>query len=206
MRKYILILTLLISYFSQAQCPIINVSSNGPICEGTYLELYADSAATASYSWTGPNGFSSTLQNPIINSALPINSGIYNLTVTTTSPVCTINVSTALITVGANPVVTSTFTNVTCFGGNNGQINITAPSNNNNNYTWNNGATTASLSNLIAGNYNLTITDTIVRCGIDLSFIITSPQKILNSFNASNFNNFNTSCFGSTLAAGLAKF
>ena len=133
MRKYILILTLLISYFSQAQCPTINVSDNGPICEGNNLELYADSAATASYSWTGPNGFTSTLQNPIINSALPINSGIYYLTITTTIPTCIIYDTTVFITVGANPVVTSTFNNVTCFGGNNGQINITAPLNNNNN-------------------------------------------------------------------------
>jgi gliding motility-associated-like protein len=37
----------------------------------------------ATYLWTGPNGYTSTLQNPNINNATAANSGTYNLVVTT---------------------------------------------------------------------------------------------------------------------------
>lgn len=41
-------------------------SSNAPVCAGSLLNLTATTVAGATYSWTGPNGFSSALQNPSI--------------------------------------------------------------------------------------------------------------------------------------------
>ena len=41
--------------------------SNAPVCAGSMLNLTATTVAGASYSWTGPNGFSSSLQNPSIS-------------------------------------------------------------------------------------------------------------------------------------------
>ena len=38
--------------------------------------------AGASYAWTGPNGFTSTLQNPTIPNATPAATGVYSVTVT----------------------------------------------------------------------------------------------------------------------------
>lgn len=38
--------------------------SNSPVCAGANLNLTASSISGASYSWTGPNGFTSLLQNP----------------------------------------------------------------------------------------------------------------------------------------------
>jgi len=38
--------------------------------------------AGATYAWTGPNGFSSALQNPSITTATVGDSGAYNVTVT----------------------------------------------------------------------------------------------------------------------------
>lgn len=52
-----------------------NISSNTPICNNTTLNLSASGGD--SYAWTGPNGFSSTLQNPSIPNATSINSGTY---------------------------------------------------------------------------------------------------------------------------------
>jgi large repetitive protein len=43
-------------------------SVNSPICEGATAQFETTEIIGATYSWTGPNGFSSTLQNPIINS------------------------------------------------------------------------------------------------------------------------------------------
>jgi cysteine-rich repeat protein len=56
-------------------------SSNGPICAGQTLQLMAAGAA-GSYAWTGPNGFTSTLQNPQIPAATAAASGTYSVTVT----------------------------------------------------------------------------------------------------------------------------
>jgi hypothetical protein len=53
--------------------------------------LYAsvdDSVTVDSWSWSGPNGFNSSLQNPEINNASTLNSGLYTLT-TTASNGCT---------------------------------------------------------------------------------------------------------------------
>ncbi|TXI88050.1 MAG: T9SS type B sorting domain-containing protein [Crocinitomicaceae bacterium] len=61
----------------------------------------------------------------------------------------------------ANPVaITENITDVNCFGENTGQIQIdvaggTAPYN----YAWNTGATSSSISSLVSGSYELTVTD-----------------------------------------------
>jgi hypothetical protein len=51
--------------------PTTLASNNGPICPGDTLQLSASGDAGDSYSWTGPNGFTSTEQNPMIPDATP---------------------------------------------------------------------------------------------------------------------------------------
>jgi Concanavalin A-like lectin/glucanases superfamily len=68
-------------------------SSNTPICKGSTLSLKANKGT--SYLWTGPNGFSSTLQNPEIPSVGTAAAGIY--TVTVTSYRCAITATTSVI-------------------------------------------------------------------------------------------------------------
>jgi gliding motility-associated-like protein len=58
------------------------ISSNSPICIGNTLELKASGGT--SYAWTGPNGFTSTLQNPTILNATAQNSGQYSCSITGT--------------------------------------------------------------------------------------------------------------------------
>ncbi|MCC6600071.1 MAG: immunoglobulin domain-containing protein [Crocinitomicaceae bacterium] len=55
-------------------------SNNGPICSGQTLNLSASSIPGATYQWTGPGGFNSTLQNPSIPNALAGMSGSYSVT------------------------------------------------------------------------------------------------------------------------------
>ncbi|HMN91192.1 MAG TPA: immunoglobulin domain-containing protein, partial [Saprospiraceae bacterium] len=55
-----------------------SASSNAPICEGERLQFNANGGA--SYQWSGPNGFSSTEQNPFIDSVFTaLHSGEYTV-------------------------------------------------------------------------------------------------------------------------------
>jgi gliding motility-associated-like protein len=54
------------------------VTTNGPVCRGGTLRLFAGTSAT-SYAWTGPAGFTSTLQNPVIANVQLPNAGTYQL-------------------------------------------------------------------------------------------------------------------------------
>jgi gliding motility-associated-like protein len=57
-------------------------SSNSPVCIGKTLELKASGGT--SYLWTGPNGFTSTDQNPTITNTTINNSGEYSCLITGT--------------------------------------------------------------------------------------------------------------------------
>ncbi|WP_348800384.1 T9SS type B sorting domain-containing protein [Flavobacterium adhaerens] len=58
------------------------ITSNSPICIGNTLELKASGGTN--YLWTGPNGFTSTEQNPTIANVTIANSGEYNCLITGT--------------------------------------------------------------------------------------------------------------------------
>jgi hypothetical protein len=58
------------------------VTSNAPLCTGSTLQLQATQVTGATYAWTGPNGFTSTLQNPVVSNVSPANSGSYSVTAT----------------------------------------------------------------------------------------------------------------------------
>jgi hypothetical protein len=55
----------------------VTVSSNSPVCQGSDIVLGA--SAGASYSWSGPNGFTSTERNPTIPFAFDVNAGDYTV-------------------------------------------------------------------------------------------------------------------------------
>jgi hypothetical protein len=67
----------------------LSVSNGGPICESATLDLYASySQQGVTYAWTGPNGFTSSAQNPSIPSATAAAAGSYSVTVSSAgSPV-----------------------------------------------------------------------------------------------------------------------
>lgn len=57
-------------------------SNNGPLCAGQTIHLTSTLIPGGNYAWTGPNGFTSTQQNPSVPNITPANSGIYSLVVT----------------------------------------------------------------------------------------------------------------------------
>ncbi|CAM1350743.1 T9SS type B sorting domain-containing protein [Tenacibaculum crassostreae] len=73
------------------------------ICVGEQLNLNA--ASGLSYKWTGPNGFSSSEQNPIISNVSDVNSGLYHLTFSDSS-LCT-QIKTINVIVSSPPEIDS---------------------------------------------------------------------------------------------------
>jgi hypothetical protein len=56
--------------------------TSGPVCEGSSLQLLANTIAGASYLWNGPNGFISALQSPMITNFMITDTGFYHVAVT----------------------------------------------------------------------------------------------------------------------------
>jgi len=76
-----------ISFATLAPLPaVIAPSSNGTsFCIGQPINLFANlkgGKAPFTFSWTGPDGFTSSLENPSIPNATIAKSGVYNLTIT----------------------------------------------------------------------------------------------------------------------------
>ncbi|MDB5007219.1 MAG: hypothetical protein JWP45_1612, partial [Mucilaginibacter sp.] len=161
-----------------------------PVCVGSAMALQANTVAGATYSWTGPNGFSSTLQNPTVSSsATTANSGIYVLTVTGSNG-CT---STINVTGYVSPLPVSTFTASSPVTINsNATITYTGTYNATSTYTWNfNGGTIVSGSGV--GPYAVkwgtagskTVTLTVTSAGGCTS---TSTQTVF--VNTSNYSTY----------------
>jgi len=82
--------------------PTPTATNNGPICVGGPLTIATPSVLGASYSWTGPNSFTSNTQNPTVTmNATSVHEGIYS--VTTTVNGCTGLAGTTLVTIYSNP-------------------------------------------------------------------------------------------------------
>lgn len=82
------------------------VGNNGPLCDGQTINLTASNITEAVYNWVGPNGFSSTDQNPVIPNASSLKSGQYSVYVTVTgcgtSPTVSTTVTTHAIPLAPN--------------------------------------------------------------------------------------------------------
>jgi gliding motility-associated-like protein len=90
------------------------LSSNSPVCQDSTLLLFADTIAGASYSWTGPNGFSSTLQNPVIPNATSAASG--NYTEITSIGGCASGRGVIAVVVNTTPIPVATSNSPICAG------------------------------------------------------------------------------------------
>ncbi|CAN5416320.1 hypothetical protein BH10BAC1_BH10BAC1_03350 [soil metagenome] len=120
---------------SCSSCPV-TAGNNGPLCAGLTLNLTATAVAGATYSWTGPGGFVSALQNPSIPLTTVAMSGVYTVTVNVVGPpVCNASSSTT-VTINAIPTVTVN-SPATCTG-----ISTTLTAAGATSYIWSTGAIT----------------------------------------------------------------
>ncbi|QKG53161.1 T9SS type A sorting domain-containing protein [Hymenobacter sp. BRD67] len=94
--------------------PVAATASSGPVCAGSSAQLTATGPAGASYDWTGPNGFSSTLQNPVLPAVTAAQAGIYTVHVAVTTGACPTTASTTLV-VNPSPPTPLLATSTTAF-------------------------------------------------------------------------------------------
>lgn len=122
-----------------ANTPVL--SSNSPICEGQDLQLDASIVPNAQYFWTGPNGFTSSTQDPIIAAAEIADQGAYSCYVVVAG--CTSGTANINVVVNPGPEATFVVGPPACAGE---PITVTYTGNAPNNavFTWNFGGGTAS--------------------------------------------------------------
>ena len=144
--------------------PLVN--NDGPYCVTDAIHLSGNAQSGASYHWTGPNGFNSNQQNPVINNCNMTHAGTYTCTITLNSAT---NSSTTEVQIFAKP--TANFTaNAVCLGNATqfSNTSTTNPANQIMNCQWDFGdGQTSTQPNpthqfATAGNHNVTLT---VSCG-----------------------------------------
>lgn len=168
------------------------ISNVGATCQGMNFNLNANGPPpTANFSWTGPNGFTSNLQNITINNAQPVQSGSYVVTVV--SGLCS---QTAAITVSITqmPTVTASNSGPYCSGD-----NIVLTASGANSYNWS-GPNAYSSNAPIAviqgatvggsGTYTLTGINGTCSNSITTNVVVNSPPIVNISNNSPICENF----------------
>jgi len=141
--------------------PVASVSSNSPVCAGSTINLSANTIASATYAWTGPNGFNSAAEDPTIPNATAANAGTYSLTITNGG--CSSAPATVSVTVNPLPTATAGSNSPICIGS-----DILLTSSGGTSYSWtgpngySNGTQNPTITAATAaenGTYIVTVTD-----------------------------------------------
>ncbi len=173
-----------------------NSANSGEHADGSITTSVTGGTGAYSYSWTG----GATVDNPN-----GLTAGTYSVTVTDENG-CTASGS-AVVGAPAPLSVTSSVTNVTCHGGNNGSITI-ASSGGTSGYTG-----TGTFSSLAAGSYSYTVTDAN-GCSSSVSTTVTEPTA-LNitsisaadvSCNAANGGNHANGSISASVSGGTGSY
>ena len=138
-----------------------------PLCVGALLTLTGSGTGTTSYSWAGPGGYSSTLQNPTFTTSAT-SGGVYTLTAYNAGG-CGTKATTASVTFKPTPVATVTPTGpiAICTGG---TVVLTTSTGAGYTYQWSNsssaiaGETNNSYVASNNGDYTVDITDPTSGC------------------------------------------
>ncbi|MFM8597314.1 MAG: beta strand repeat-containing protein, partial [Flavobacteriales bacterium] len=193
------------SALTVAVTSVTNVACNGASTGAVNLTATGGYSTAYTYAWTGPSSYTATTEDLTNRPA-----GVYNVTVTdaggcTQTATATILQPTAL-TAGA------VATNVLCFGGSTGSVNLTvsggtAPYT----YAWTGPssytATTEDLINRPAGTYAVTVTDAN-NCTVNASATITQPTVLASSNVVTNVlcNGTSTGAINLTVTGGTTPY
>jgi gliding motility-associated-like protein len=132
----------------------ITASVTGNVCAGDTIKFWTPAVANATYNWSGPNSFTSSLQNPFIAPATVSNSGTYYLYVSGGG--C--NTNTIALNVNVNQLTTTISASAYSLCPSDSTILTANP--NLSNYLWLPGNYTTNIISIFeGGNYTLTAID-----------------------------------------------
>ncbi|MGZ3902680.1 MAG: beta strand repeat-containing protein [Bacteroidia bacterium] len=182
---------------------VTSISATSPtLCAGQTIQLNANSTpAGATYSWSGPNGFSSASQNPTITNAGPIASGTYSVTTILTG--CTSAVGTVAVTVNPNPTAQATISNTVICSGN----NVNLGGNGGGTYSWSGPSSFSSssqnptlpnVSSAQSGTYTLVVTNAFNCTSRDSVSLTVNQTPTVTSVGSGT-----TICAGQTFTLGV---
>ena len=160
--------------------PIANAGPDTSGCVGKTVQIGLTPSAGLQYSWSPAADLNNAgIANPFVTVNGP---QIYTLTVTD-SKGCS-GTAAAALTIRANPIISSvTVIGPSCFGFSNGSISINVSGGiPGYSYSWSDGQTSATASNIKAINYTVTVSDK-TGCSSFSSVQITEPQKVVSSVN-----------------------
>ncbi len=160
-------------YFSDFAGVRAAISTLSPyFCTGDEMALFTDTTVSATYNWTGPNGFSSNQPNPVIPNVSVADSGMYIVTVSAQG--CTAS-DTLNVPVFERPV--ADLGQDTSFCADTITLQSSVPYTGAPSYLWSTAATTPSIQASLAGSYWLAVT--INGCtGSDTVTITLTPDLI----------------------------
>ena len=182
--------------------PTPSAGNNGPVCSGNTLSLTASTIVGASYHWTGPNGFSSSQQNPVVsyNSTIAMSGTYY---VTETNNGCTSPVGSTIVMVNATPATPAAGNNGPVCSGN--TLSLTASYIASITYHWTgpNGFTSTEQNPVVSdhaiaamsGTYHVTTsfnsgcTSPIASTNVSVTSILANPNICLVSVDSDNKKN-----------------
>ncbi|MBI5541741.1 MAG: PKD domain-containing protein [Bacteroidia bacterium] len=164
-------------------------TSSSPVCAGASINLTTPLVSGASYSWSGPNSYTSTSQNPVITNATTTMAGVYSVSVTQTG--CTSLPGSTTVTVTAAPAMPTASSNSPVCSAS--AINLTTPSVSGATYSWTgpNGFTSTQQNPVIpsataamAGTYSVTVLQGACPSTPGSTSILVNTSPVAN-FNAS---------------------
>lgn len=157
----------------EPNCNATVTATGSDNCVGATAILTATGSSSGSYSWSGPNSFSSTLQNPSIANVQLVNAGAYSVTFTKSNG-CT---ATASAQINVNPLVSITTQPspiAECIGGTQTLSVVAAGGFPPLTYQWQNGGATGASWTNIAGATTSSYTPLSTVAGTTLYRVIVS--------------------------------
>ncbi|MBK9012984.1 MAG: choice-of-anchor L domain-containing protein [Saprospiraceae bacterium] len=191
---------------SETDAVVVQLAQTAVTCfggdNGSITTTVSGGTGNFTFNWTGPNGFTSSLQNP---------TGLVagNYTVTAQDPNGCSAVQSIMVGQPASAVAVAIGQPaVICFGANNGTATATASGGSGSyTYSWSNAQTSATANNLTAGAYTVTATDASgctatasVNIAQQPQLLVNLTQTAPNCFNGTN----GTATVGSVTQAGTS--
>lgn len=156
-------------------------ATGGSTCPGSNLQLTASSQSVTGFLWQGPNGFSSSQQNPVV-AGMSINSaGVYTVT-STNSFGCSASATVAVAL--SSGIFVNAYSSNVCTGQN---LSLNATANGAVSYTWTGpSGFSSNLQNPVLnnvanpannGNYTVTVSDAQGCQGTAQTYVVVMPSK-----------------------------